>query len=58
LAVAFGFAIVVCVIGAVASLLTKDAKPGDRESVGEELAAVAGESGGGPSELVSPASER
>jgi MFS family permease len=58
LAVAFGFAIVVCVIGAVASLLTKDAKPGDRESVGAELAAVAGESGGGPSELVSPVSER
>jgi EmrB/QacA subfamily drug resistance transporter len=56
LAVAFGFAIVVCLIGAVASLLTKDARPKDRESVGEELAAVAGESGGGPSELVSPSS--
>jgi MFS family permease len=58
LAVAFGFAIVVCLIGAVASLLTKDARPKDRESVGEELAAVAGESGSGPSELVSPAVER
>ncbi|RSM41487.1 MFS transporter [Amycolatopsis balhimycina DSM 5908] len=58
LAVAFGFAIVVCLIGAVASLLTKDARPADAESVGEELAAVAGESGGGPSELVSPSSER
>ncbi|WP_329050273.1 MFS transporter [Amycolatopsis sp. NBC_01488] len=58
LAVAFGFAIAVCLIGAVASLLTKDARPEDRESVGEELAAVAGESSGGPSELVSPASER
>ncbi|WP_410596188.1 MFS transporter [Amycolatopsis sp. lyj-23] len=58
LAVAFGFAIVVCLIGAVASLLTKDSRPSDRESVGEELAAVAGESGGGPSELVSPSSER
>ncbi|RSD24865.1 MFS transporter [Amycolatopsis eburnea] len=58
LAVAFGFAIAVCLIGAVASLLTKDARPKDRESVGEELAAVAGESGGGPSELVSPSSER
>ncbi|KDN17977.1 MFS transporter [Amycolatopsis rifamycinica] len=58
LAVAFGFAIVVCLIGAVASLLTKDARPADRESVGEELAAVAGESGGGPSELVSPSTER
>ncbi|WP_410670847.1 MFS transporter [Amycolatopsis sp. cmx-4-68] len=58
LAVAFGFAIVVCVIGAVASLLTKDTKPSDGESVGEELAAVAGESGSGPSELVSPAVER
>ncbi|GLY44020.1 MFS transporter [Amycolatopsis sp. NBRC 101858] len=58
LAVAFGFAIAVCLIGAVASLLTKDARPKSGESVGEELAAVAGESGGGPSELVSPASER
>ncbi|WP_370972044.1 MFS transporter [Amycolatopsis sp. cg9] len=58
LAVAFGFAIVVCLIGAVASLLTKDARPKDRESVGEELAAVAGEAGGGPGELVSPTSER
>ncbi|VVJ20244.1 Uncharacterised protein [Amycolatopsis camponoti] len=58
LAVAFGFAIAVCLIGAVASLLTKDARPSAGESVGEELAAVAGESSGGPSELVSPASER
>ncbi len=58
LAVAFGFAIVVCLIGAVASLLTKDTRPKDRESVGEELAAVAGEAGGGPSELVSPSTER
>ncbi|MBB1160317.1 MULTISPECIES: MFS transporter [Amycolatopsis] len=57
LAVAFGFAIVVCLIGAVASLLTKDTKKSP-ESVGEELAAVAGESGGGPSELVSPRSDR
>ncbi|MGV9294003.1 MFS transporter [Amycolatopsis sp. NPDC003676] len=57
LAVAFGFAIVVCLIGAVASLLTKDTKKAS-ESVGEELAAVAGESGGGPSELVSPRSDR
>ena len=56
LAVAFGFAIVVCLIGAVASLLTKDAR--SVESVGEELAAVAGEAGSGPSELVSPTSER
>jgi MFS family permease len=51
LAVAFGFAIVVCLIGAVASLLTKDTKPSDGESAGEELAAVAGE-------LVSPSTER
>ncbi|MEU0797751.1 MFS transporter [Amycolatopsis sp. NPDC005961] len=58
LAVAFGFAIAVCLIGAVASLLTKNARPSGGESVGEELAAVAGESSGGPSELVSPASER
>ncbi|MEU5258170.1 MFS transporter [Amycolatopsis sp. NPDC021455] len=58
LAVAFGFAIVVCLIGAVASLLTKDTRSENGESVGEELAAVAGESGGGPSELVSPTRER
>ncbi|MEU0531364.1 MFS transporter [Amycolatopsis tolypomycina] len=58
LAVAFGFAIVVCLIGAVASLLTKNTRPADGESVGEELAAVAGESSGGPSELVSPSRER
>ncbi|SEP53491.1 MFS transporter [Amycolatopsis saalfeldensis] len=58
LAVAFGFAIVVCLIGAVASLLTKSKKAVASESVGEELAAVAGESGGGPSELVAPSSER
>ncbi|MEU4524883.1 MFS transporter [Amycolatopsis sp. NPDC024027] len=58
LAVAFGFAIVVCLIGAVASLLTKDTRPENGESVGEELAAVAGESSGGPSELVSPSTER
>ncbi|MGW4484393.1 MFS transporter [Amycolatopsis sp. NPDC004368] len=57
LAVAFGFAIVVCLIGAVASVLTKD-KGKTSESVGEELAAVAGESGAGPSELVAPTSER
>ncbi|MDT8915434.1 MFS transporter [Amycolatopsis sp. PS_44_ISF1] len=63
LAVAFGFAIVVCLIGAVASLLTKSKKTGSSESgsaesVGEELAAVAGESGSGPSELVAPSTER
>jgi EmrB/QacA subfamily drug resistance transporter len=58
LAVAFGFAIVVCLIGAVASLLTKSKKSVASESVGEELAAVAGESGGGPSELVAPSTER
>ncbi|HWD06991.1 MAG TPA: MFS transporter [Amycolatopsis sp.] len=57
LAVAFGFAIVVCLIGAVASLLTKD-KGKAPESMGEELAAVAGESGAGPSELVGPTSDR
>ncbi|MFE0021503.1 MFS transporter [Amycolatopsis sp. NPDC059021] len=60
LAVAFGFAIAVCVIGAVASLFTKGKPPtgADREPVGEELAAVAGEAGGGPSELVAPVSDR
>ncbi|MFF0145458.1 putative MFS family arabinose efflux permease [Amycolatopsis sulphurea] len=58
LAVAFGFAIVVCLIGAIASLLTSNPKKKPAESVGEELAAVAGESGGGPSELVAPQSDR
>jgi hypothetical protein len=55
LSVAFGFAIVVCLIGAVASLLTKDKRPApgvEHESLGAELAAVAGESGTSPSELV------
>ncbi|WP_103353687.1 MFS transporter [Amycolatopsis sp. CA-128772] len=58
LAVAFGFAIAVCLVGAVASLLTKDSRPERTESAGAELAAVAGEAGSGPSELVSPSSER
>jgi MFS family permease len=54
--VAFGFAIVACVIGAVASALTSRRKPGAGapESLGAELAAVAGEGGFEPSELVAP----
>ena len=53
--VAFGFAIAACVIAAIASSLTgKQVRPG-AESVGSELAAVAGEGGfEEPSELVIP----
>ncbi|WP_104483193.1 MFS transporter [Actinokineospora auranticolor] len=44
LAIAFGFAIVLCVLGAVASWLCVPKKlPTDHESVGAELAAAAGE---------------
>src|SRR5580700_1867207 len=59
LGVAFGFAIAVSVIAAIASGLTGRAKPapesqGPAESLGSELAAVAGEGGFEPSELVIP----
>jgi MFS family permease len=66
LGVAFGFAIVASVIAAVASALTGKIKPPDdaprtagteaaaAESLGSELAAVAGEGGFEPSELVTP----
>ena len=58
LGVAFGFAIAACVIGAVASALTGRSKPaaaaGAAESLGSELAAVAGEGAVEPSELVVP----
>src|SRR5262249_23251986 len=54
LVVAFAFAIVACVIAAVASLLTKRARAArQHESVGSELAGVSGETGG-PSELATP----
>ena len=54
---AFTFAIVACVIAAIASALTgrrKSALP-QSEQLGYELAAVAGEGGFAPSELVIPA---
>jgi len=57
LGVAFGFAIAACVVGAIASALTGKRKrsPGEKESVGSELAAVAAEATGiEPSELVVP----
>jgi len=58
LGVAFGFAIAASVIGAIASGLTGRAKPAPEqppaESLGSELAAVAGEGGFEPSELVIP----
>jgi MFS family permease len=59
LGVAFGFAIAASVIGAVASGLTGRTKPAAEaqapaESLGSELAAVAGEGGFEPSELVVP----
>jgi MFS family permease len=54
--VAFGFAILACVIGAIASALTGRRKRNAdaQEAVGSELAAVAGEGGFEPSELVVP----
>jgi MFS family permease len=54
--VAFGFAIVACVIGAVASALTggRKRKGASPESLGSELASVAGEGGFAPDELVIP----
>ncbi|MCO5969734.1 MFS transporter [Actinoallomurus soli] len=49
LTVAFWFAIVACVVAAIASLLTKRNKPGqepaEHESLGSELAGVTGEAG-------------
>jgi len=55
--VAFGFAIAVCLIAAIASSMTRLRKspPPEHESLGSELAAVAAEGGGiEPSELVVP----
>ncbi|HXC80726.1 MAG TPA: MFS transporter [Trebonia sp.] len=55
--VAFGFAIAVCLIAAIASSMTRLRKspPAEHESLGSELAAVAAEGGGiEPSELVVP----
>jgi MFS family permease len=57
LGVAFAFAIAASLIAAVASLLTGRNKPvGLPEPLGAELAAVAGEGGLEPSEIVGPAS--
>ncbi|MCW2893470.1 MAG: transporter [Actinomycetia bacterium] len=54
LGVAFGFAIAVCVLGAIASALTgRPTQPQGAESLGAELAAVAGEGSFEPTELVS-----
>jgi hypothetical protein len=54
--VAFGFAIAACVIGAIASALTGRRKRNAdaAEPLGSELAAVAGEGGFEPDELVVP----
>jgi hypothetical protein len=54
LGVAFGFAIAANVIAAIASALTgrRTPVPAARESLGYELAAVAGEGGFEPGELV------
>jgi MFS family permease len=55
LVIAFAFAIAACVIAAVASLLTKRTrKAAQHESLGSELAGVAGEAGSGISELNVP----
>jgi MFS family permease len=52
--VAFGFAIAMCVVTAVASALTGRRKAGVHESLGSELAGVAADGGFEPSELVVP----
>jgi hypothetical protein len=53
--IAFAFAIAACVVAAIASALTgRVAKPGSQETLGAELAAVAGEGGFEPAELVIP----
>jgi hypothetical protein len=56
LGVAFGFAIAACMVAAAASALTgrRPPAPAAHESLGYELAAVAGEGGFEPSELVIP----
>jgi len=57
LGVAFAFAIAASLIAAVASMLTGRSKPiSPPEPLGAELAAVAGEGGLEPSEIVGPAS--
>jgi hypothetical protein len=58
LVVAFWFAIIVCAVAAVASLMSGSGRPPvsaaapAAESLGQELAGVAGEASGGPAELV------
>jgi MFS family permease len=54
LVIAFCFAIVACVVAAVASMLTKRQKTTEHESLGSELAGVSGEAGLGLSELAVP----
>jgi MFS family permease len=54
LVIAFLFAVVACVIAAIASMLTKRSKSPERESLGSELAGVAGDADGGISELTTP----
>ena len=55
LGIAFAFAIIANVLAGIASMLTgRLRRVRDRESLGSELAAVAGEGGAEPSELVVP----
>jgi MFS family permease len=54
LVIAFLFAIVACVVAAIASMLTRRQSSPEHESVGSELAGVAGEAGSGMSELNIP----
>jgi MFS family permease len=54
LVIAFCFAIVACVVAAIASMLTKRQKSAEHESLGSELAGVSGEVGVGLSELTVP----
>ncbi|MBC6461165.1 MFS transporter [Actinomadura sp. HBU206391] len=56
LTIAFWFAIVACVVAAVASLLTGKPRPAaEQEGRGSELAGVSGQDGAGVSELAVPA---
>ena len=60
LMIAFWFAIVACVVAAIASALTGGLKrpTEEQETLGSELGGVTGEAGGGLSELAVPDFER
>ncbi|MFQ6271857.1 MFS transporter [Kutzneria viridogrisea] len=57
LQIVFWFAVVACVVAAIASWVVGKRSTAPVESLGSELAAVAAEAGGGPTELVEPSGE-